>query len=234
MTDTDGAAKRPAASYISYQTLGTFIAPLKEHVIPTRIDKSLLKSMSGAVQGQLMSSIRFLGLIDENSRPTPVLKELVSAYGTDKWRSALETVLRKSYSELFKLPLASVTPSEFNEAFKKAYPCEGETLRKGVTFFLNAGRDAGVEFSPFLTANAKPRTGPTPKRRLRASNKREAAAAPNGTPSNRANDTNGTGKVTDQLLAKFPSFDPAWPDEIKAKWFDGYERLLGMTQKGTQ
>jgi hypothetical protein len=28
------------------------------------------------------------------------------------------------------------------------------------------------------------------------------------------------------LLAKFPQFDPAWPDELKAKWFDGYERLL--------
>lgn len=30
----------------------------------------------------------------------------------------------------------------------------------------------------------------------------------------------------EQLLAKFPQFDPAWPDEVKLKWFDGFDRLM--------
>lgn len=164
MSDVQAETKRVAAPYISYQTLKTFVAPLKEHVVPNRIDKSLLKSFSGAVQSQLMTALRFLRLIHEDGRPTQALKELIKAYGTDDWPKALFTVLEAAYPELFQLQLASASPSEFNEAFKKAYPCEGDTLRKGVTFFLNAGRDAAIQFSPFLLANAKPRSGPTKRR----------------------------------------------------------------------
>ena len=41
-----------------------------------------------------------------------------------------------------------------------------------------------------------------------------------------------TGQVPDQLswyemvLAKFPSFDPAWPDDVKARWFEAFDTLL--------
>jgi hypothetical protein len=28
------------------------------------------------------------------------------------------------------------------------------------------------------------------------------------------------------LLAKFPDFDPAWPDDIKAKWFSGFDTFM--------
>ena len=27
------------------------------------------------------------------------------------------------------------------------------------------------------------------------------------------------------LLAKFPAFDPSWPDNVKAKWFETFEKL---------
>lgn len=234
MSDTDTNSSRVAAPYIAYQTLRTFIEPLKEHVIPNRIDKSLLKSMSGAVQGQLMTALRFLALIDDESRPTEKLKKLVAAYDTENWSSELNAVLKAAYPEIFALNLGSASPSEFNEAFKKAYPCEGETLRKGVTFFLNAGREAGVGFSPFLTKNTKPRSGPT-KRRTKQNGKRvnsnESSQAGAENDGKRHEPGAKDRSVANQLLAKFPEFDPSWPDPIKTKWFEGYERLLGMTTK---
>jgi hypothetical protein len=30
----------------------------------------------------------------------------------------------------------------------------------------------------------------------------------------------------EQLLSKFPEFDPTWPDEVKMKWFDAFDRLM--------
>jgi hypothetical protein len=30
----------------------------------------------------------------------------------------------------------------------------------------------------------------------------------------------------EQLLSKFPQFDPAWPDDVKLKWFDAFDRLM--------
>jgi hypothetical protein len=34
------------------------------------------------------------------------------------------------------------------------------------------------------------------------------------------------GGLVEMLLSKFPQFDPAWPDEVKLKWFDAFDRLL--------
>lgn len=232
MTD-DSGQKKVAAPYIAFSTLRTFIAPLKEHIVPTRIDRSLLKSMSGAVQNQLMTALRFLALIDAEDRPTASLKGLVAASGTDDWKPTLGHVLRDAYPDLFKLPLGSISPQEFYEAFKRAYPCEGDTLRKGVTFFLNAAREAGISLSPFLTKNAKPRSGPT--RRKSKTNGKKADPANPANPANPSvenGDKNSHNKTPtsmgERLLEKFPPFDPAWPDEIKAKWFEGYEKLLNM------
>lgn len=28
------------------------------------------------------------------------------------------------------------------------------------------------------------------------------------------------------LLEKFPSFDPAWNDDLKLKWFEAFDELL--------
>ena len=28
------------------------------------------------------------------------------------------------------------------------------------------------------------------------------------------------------LLAKFPSFDPAWNDDLKSKWFAAFDEML--------
>jgi hypothetical protein len=32
--------------------------------------------------------------------------------------------------------------------------------------------------------------------------------------------------MREMLLAKFPEFDPNWPDPLKTKWFEGFERLM--------
>ena len=232
MSYEDSPQRRSAAPYIAYQTLKTFIAPLKEHVVPNRIDKSLLRSFSGAVQAQLMTALRFLRLIEDDGRPTEALKGLVASYETEAWETELSSVLREAYPRLFEIPLTTVSPSEFNEAFKSAYPCEGETLSKGVRFFLNASLDAGIQLSPFLTKGAKPRSSPgsNGKRRARAPSRPQPVQSPQPIVDEPRHAHHSKGMAS-QLLEKFPTFDPTWPDEIKAKWFEGYERLLGLGEK---
>jgi len=34
------------------------------------------------------------------------------------------------------------------------------------------------------------------------------------------------------LLSKFPSFDPGWPPEVQAKWFDSFEKLMKTEKPG--
>jgi hypothetical protein len=37
--------------------------------------------------------------------------------------------------------------------------------------------------------------------------------------------------ATELLVSKLPEFDPAWTQEVKAKWFEAYQQLISMVQK---
>ena len=60
--------------YTSYRTFKTFIEDLHEHGVPSRIDRSVLTRFSGIVGTQLMHALRFLGLVEDDGRPTERLK----------------------------------------------------------------------------------------------------------------------------------------------------------------
>jgi hypothetical protein len=150
--------------YTSYRTLKTFIEDLREHGVPSRIDRSVLTRFSGVVGSQLMHALRFLGLIEDHGRPTQRLKELVSAHGAGHWPEKLLELLRQEYAPMFAIDLETATPSHFNEAFRKAFPAADAVVQKCVTFFLYAANDAGVKISGRVLKGRKPRS-PTPRRK---------------------------------------------------------------------
>jgi hypothetical protein len=150
--------------YTSYRTFKTFIQDLREHGVPSRIDRSVLTRFSGVVGTQLMHALRFLGLIEDHGRPTQRLKELVNAHGAGDWPEKLLELLRQEYAPMFAIDLETATPSHFNEAFRKAFPAADAVVQKCVTFFLYAANDAGVRISGRVLKGRKPRTL-TPRRK---------------------------------------------------------------------
>ena len=150
--------------YTSYRTFKTFIEDLHEHGVPSRIDRSVLTRFSGVVGTQLMHALRFLGLIEDDGRPTERLKELVNAHGTGHWTATLLERLRQEYTPMFAIDLETATPSHFNEAFRKAFPAADAVVQKCVTFFLYAANDAGVKISGRVLKGRKPRSL-TPRRK---------------------------------------------------------------------
>jgi hypothetical protein len=154
MLDMDSTEKRPVPPYLSFTTLGNFIEGLGESM-PTRIDKSLMKSMSGASQSALISALDYFGL-REGERPSAALSALATAKGPA--RSALwKEHIQNSYPFLFKdgFNLKRATQGELDERFREA-GVSGETIRKCVAFFMAAAQVAGVEVSPhFKTVRAR-------------------------------------------------------------------------------
>jgi len=64
--------RKNSPPYVSYKTFSSFMNKLQEH-LPTRIDRSCWGEMfSGSTGTQLMSAMRFLNLVDGNSKPMPV------------------------------------------------------------------------------------------------------------------------------------------------------------------
>jgi Family of unknown function (DUF5343) len=153
--------------YVAFSTFKSMIAGFKEHVLPSRVDRSVLGNFSGIVGGQLITTLRFLGLIDPENKPTPALKALVETVNTNEWPQELTATLKRAYAPIFQLNLQSASPSQFGEHFASNYPGEGSTQRKSMTFLLTAIQEAKIPISPYILKNKKPRSAPTKKRAAR-------------------------------------------------------------------
>lgn len=145
------------APYLPFQTLTSFIDKLHSTTVPPIIDTSLLPSMSGSVRSQLMSALRFLGLIDADGRVTEALRNVVKAYKTDTWKDAIRQTIADSYTDIIgDVALDSGTSSQLSDAFRKRGNVDGQMLEKAVRFYLAGLRESETTFSPhFITK--KPR-----------------------------------------------------------------------------
>jgi hypothetical protein len=210
--------------YLSFKTFKGFIDGLKVG-IPTRIDRTVLSSMSGASQSQLMAALRYLGLVSQHAVTGDKLAALVNSEGPE-YQRVLSGILKDGYPFLFSdFDLQRATTGQMEEAFRKA-GASGETIRKCVAFFLAASKSASMPVSPHIKTSSVTRT-------VRI--KKNATITPsNGDAGVNAPMTDPVAPLvpppmaswSQLLLAKFPSFDPNWPNEVKTKWFESFEKLM--------
>ncbi len=71
--------ERRTVPYTVYTTAMNFVEKLREHPLPSKIDKSLMTNLSYATQKPLLSALRAMDLIAEDGTPTPKLGKLASA-----------------------------------------------------------------------------------------------------------------------------------------------------------
>lgn len=224
MTGKD-TPKKLYPPYLPYKTIGTFLDSLKV-ALPQRIDRSLMKSMSGGMQSALMLALAYLDLINaETGAITEKLNRLIHSEGAER-QKVLQEILTATYPFIFKdgLQLERATSSQLEERFKNS-GLSGDTLRKSVTFFLKAAKDAGLKVSPHIkSVRSKPGAA---KQRRSIGEKPEIPVSKDTAPTQPEEVS-----WEKALLSKFPSFDPAWPDEVKSKWFDDFKALMELKKKG--
>jgi hypothetical protein len=155
-SNTKEAARTPA--YVSFKSFTNFIADQKEHGLPNRIDRSVLTKFSGGVGNQLISALKFLGLIDDEQSASAELNALVEAYGTESWPTELGQLIRRAYAPIVANDLASATPAQFHEAFRNSYQATGDVMRKCEAFFLNAAQAAQTPINARIIKHRAPRT----------------------------------------------------------------------------
>lgn len=210
--------------YLPYRTFSTFTNSLRV-AIPGRIDRSLMGTMSGTAQGQLIAALRYLDLVTAHGSPTEKLTRFVNSEASER-QKILKEILTSAYKFLFQsgFDLERATARQLEEEFNKV-GASGETVRKCIAFFMAAAKDADLPLSPFVRG----------KRGVRTSVGRTRRTASGATAQNSLPKSQGEQIPYDQsepltwrqlLLAKFPSFDPSWSDEVKAKWFEAFDRLM--------
>ena len=135
--------------YVAYKTFKNFTDSLRM-AMPSRIDRSVMHTMSGAAQSHVMSALRSMDFVTKQGLTTDAFREFVISEG-DGRRVALTSAIRTGFPFLFdgSIDLPSATGKQLLEKFD-ATSLNGNTLRRSVAFFLAAAKDAGIAVSPYF------------------------------------------------------------------------------------
>lgn len=146
---------RVSPPYVSYPTFVTFLDWLKEMpVMPSQLDRSLwAQKFAGSTGSQLMSGLKFLGLLGANNAPTGRLAELAHATNTDR-KALMKGTLQETYGPELVDQLASKTPRMLDEQLRALGTTES-THRKAVSFFVNAAKSNDVAVPPAIAKKAR-------------------------------------------------------------------------------
>jgi hypothetical protein len=210
--------------YVSYRTFYNFIDRLQEG-IPSRIDRSYWSErLSGSNGTQLMSALRFLGLIDAGGVPTSLCRQLVDANGAQR-TEVLKQITSEAYAFLMQGSLDSQTAtySQLEEVFHNTFELTDSVRRKCIKFFVALASDADIPLSPFImkrVRSARSQTGTKPLTRRTGSKKKRNNKVPQN-----LEEVPVEMSWDKMLLAKFPTFDPSWSDGVKLGWLEAFEGL---------
>lgn len=226
MVSLNDKGRRRLPPYISYRTFRNFLDELQQGV-PARIDRSYWgERMSGSTGTQLVAALRFLGLIDGSAVPTDRLRKMAMLKG-----SARAEQLRLMTTEAFGFLSGTVDPqtatyAQLEEAFHHTFQLTGDVSRKCIKFYVAIASDAGCPLSSFITKRIRtPRSGTG----IRAITKRKNTRTEQSLKMPHDGEIFPENAPWDKLLlAKFPTFDPTWNDEVKLNWFKAFDELLKM------
>lgn len=214
---TEGKSLPP---YVPYKTFKNFIEGLRV-AMPARIDRSIMSSLSGANQSQLLNALKSLRLMSPTDAPTDKLTRLVNSEGVEQ-QNILRDIIHAGYPFIFHdaFELERTTPRHLAEQFDNV-GATGDTVRKCIAFFIAISKDAGIPLSPHI--KSKPRGPRQSFQRNRKSNGETTPLQANENIPTSRPESLGWAQL---LLAKFPSFDPAWSPDVQAKWFESFGKLM--------
>lgn len=170
---TESSGTRPTPPYVAFPTFKGFIDKLRDSVVPTQIDNTVLDKYSGTAKLALKPALKFLGLIEEDHTSTDRLRRLVKARqaGDQEWYLALRELLEQTYGDIVAgVDLKHGTVGNLETVFKDRAGVDGSVRQKAIRFYLYALQDAGVEVSPHMKGRRggaggtrKPRKARKPK-----------------------------------------------------------------------
>lgn len=232
--DTPGK-KKAAPPYVAYKTLRNFLERFKQ-ALPSRIDRGLMGSMSGAAQSQVITAMKYLGMISENGLPTPALRKYVTGEEEER-RSALFGMLMAAYPFLFdtgagleagEFHISTATSQLLRETMEKNTTATGETLGRCIAFVKDAALDAGFKVSPYILQK-KART-PGGRKRATGQRKEDRANEKSALHLPHAPATQPLPAQASLLLSglfqRLPKPGTAWAKEDRERWVQTLENVL--------
>lgn len=146
-TKTNGPdTSEHAAAYVGWGTFKNFILEGMKDGPPNVIDKSIMSGMAGGLQGHLLSSLKFLGLIDDRGVPLEPLLKLTTGNEADQ-KETLAAIIHQRYAALIAIGLERASMKQLLDTLETAFRVSGETKEKAARFFISAAQFAGISLS---------------------------------------------------------------------------------------
>jgi hypothetical protein len=180
-------------------------------------DNSAFPGMSGSTRTSLLSSLLFLGLVDEDRRPTSALKVLAEDPSSERLRRLLEN----AYSVVLAIPLERATAAELDAALR-AMGTPPSQLPRARAFVLQACDEAGLPIGPQLQkamarrGRAAQPIGSAQSRSTFSGRRRRGATATHAPPDISAF---GWPPLVQALVEKLPTERESWSKEGLNTWF---------------
>lgn len=220
MADQD---KNITPPYASYKSFTNFVKGLRENGCPSHITRSIIPG-SNSGKAMMAATLRYLDLVNDKEEPTEKLKQLINSDAN--YSEELKKILTDSYGFLndHTIDLRHTTTDKVAEKFREL-GASGSTVSKCMAFFLAAAKDAKIQVSQYVKAPAPVRANAPRKSKNRGRSNDEDRSSddlpppPPPPPPSRST-------WQEQLLSKFPEFDPSWDDETRKKWFDAFQELM--------
>jgi hypothetical protein len=236
--DTD--KKAPTPPYVAYKTLKNFLEKYKQGLLPSRIDRDLMGTMSGAVQSQVTTALKYLRFISDNSVTTDKMRRYVVAEGEER-KGLLKQTLLEAYPFIFAdgFDLGTATGSHLREVFEANTSANGETVNRCIAFFKDAAQDAGITVSPYITQRKARGTGTrkrntAPKQTIAPLTEKNSPEHPNL----RFHDKPMRAPIAAQnslllwgLFERLPEPGSVWPREQREQWTQTLNNVLALEYK---
>lgn len=141
-------------AYCSFKSFNSFFDDRREdgHVTDV-VDRSLMTNFAGSTAGELLSALKYLGMISEKGAPSDRYRSYVLA-DNEARVPMLAEAMRESYSYLFNTEgfnIERATSQQVAELFR-AQNISGSTLARAIIFFLAAAKQANIKVSPNIRA----------------------------------------------------------------------------------
>ena len=143
--------KKTTPPYVAYKTLKNFLEKFQQGT-PGRIERGLMGNLSGAVQSQLTTALKYLHLISDNNIPSDDMKRLVVAQGAEQTK-LMKDIITRHYPFIFSpdFDFTTATGTMLHERFEQSTGASGETVNRCIAFLKEAAQDVGIPVSPFLS-----------------------------------------------------------------------------------
>ncbi|HEX2592390.1 MAG TPA: hypothetical protein VHL34_12885 [Rhizomicrobium sp.] len=184
---------------VPHAPFGSFVkvfAHFRERGLTSHIEVLDIAGIPSRAAAHLVEILKWFGLLTPENQSTVPLQQLVDGFGTTAFNQLLLDMLSRCYGLTHDDGTPPSADAVQSAIHRLAPGISRDVERRAVQFCLHAFRYACTA-PPEIFHAATPENGQS-----------------------------GPDAALTLLISKFPTFDPTWPNDVKVKWFAGFDRLM--------